>query len=152
MELRTLKMRPKTERYPKVLKIFLKFEALLKDLSNKKLSDKTIDQINMMVYELNNSLAKERVYHENLKKAYSDILKMLKKEENIVPKDHYRNLWMALGISTFGIPIGVAFGIALGNMAFLVIGLPIGMAVGLAIGTNLDKKALKNNKQLNIRV
>lgn len=150
MELKSLKKRPKTERFPRALKTFNKFNQLLKDLSQKKLSVATINKINTMVYDLNHSLAKQRVYHENLRKAYSDIIKILRKEEKIVQKDYYRNQWLALGMSTFGIPIGVVFGLVFGNMAYIGAGLPIGMAVGLAIGINLDKKARNDNKQLNL--
>ena len=78
------------------------------------------------------------------------ILKLIEKEQKLVPKNIYRNRWLAIGMSAFGIPFGVAFGISLGNMAFLAIGLPLGMAIGIAVGTDLDKKALKNGKQIDV--
>jgi hypothetical protein len=38
---------------------------------------------------------------------------------------------MVLGMSAFGIPMGVAFGLSMGNIGLLGIGLPIGMGVEL---------------------
>ena len=56
---------------------------------------------------------------------------------------------MVLGMSSFGIPMGVAFGAALGNMGLLGIGLPIGMVIGMPLGTKKDNDAAKKGRQLN---
>lgn len=53
-------------------------------------------------------------------------------------------------MSAFGIPLGVAYVSIIGNMAFLSIGLPIGMVLGMAVGAGMDKKALKEGRQLDI--
>jgi hypothetical protein len=55
-------------------------------------------------------------------------------------------------MTTFGLPIGVSIGLSLGNIGLLGIGLPIGMVIGLAFGSKLDKKALTENRQLNIEL
>ncbi|MBT8322649.1 MAG: hypothetical protein KJO94_04145, partial [Eudoraea sp.] len=68
----------------------------------------------------------------------------------IVTKNYYRNLWLALGMTVFGIPLGVAFGAAQDNMAFLGVGIPIGMAIGIGVGTAMDEQAKKKGKQLDI--
>ena len=77
---------------------------------------------------------------------------MTEKELKIVTKNYYRNLWMVLGMSAFGLPLGVAFGLSLGNIGLLAIGLPIGMAIGTLVGSKLDKKALESGKQLDIEL
>lgn len=61
-------------------------------------------------------------------------------------------MWIALGMSAFGLPVGAAMGLTIGNMALLGIGLPIGMVFGLAIGSAMDKKSLKEGTQLNIEL
>jgi hypothetical protein len=61
-------------------------------------------------------------------------------------------MWMLFGMSGIGLPIGVAFGLSIGNIGLLGLGLPIGMAIGLAIGMSLDKKALNEGRQLNIEI
>ena len=80
------------------------------------------------------------------------ILKLIEKEQKLVPKNIYRNRWLAIGMSAFGIPFRVAFGISLGNMAFLAIGLPLGMAIGIAIGAGMDKKAFEEGRQLDLEI
>ena len=79
-------------------------------------------------------------------------MKKLEKEHKLVPKNYYRNLWLPLGMSAFGLPIGVAFGLLVDNIALLSIGLPIGLAIGVALGISLDQKAAKAGKQLDFEV
>lgn len=57
---------------------------------------------------------------------------------------------MVLGMSTFGVPMGIGFGLIMKNMGLLGIGLPIGMGVGMGVGNYLDKKALDQGRQLNV--
>ena len=76
----------------------------------------------------------------------------MEKEHKMVTKNHYRNTWLAQGMAAFGIPLGVAFGTSLGNMAYLGIGLPIGMAIGSAVGKRMDKKALEEGRQLDLEL
>ncbi|MBK8045016.1 MAG: hypothetical protein IPK21_21620 [Haliscomenobacter sp.] len=59
---------------------------------------------------------------------------------------------MSLGMAAFGLPIGVAFGMSLGNIGLLGSGLPIGLAIGVALGSGLDKKAFKEGKQLDLDI
>jgi hypothetical protein len=59
---------------------------------------------------------------------------------------------MAIGMSAFGIPLGVAFGASLGNMGLLGIGIPIGMVFGMAIGSGMDKKAIQEGRQLDLEM
>ena len=87
-----------------------------------------------------------------LLKKQTKIIKSLEKEFKIVTKNYYRKVWVALGMAAFGIPLGVVFGAILGNMAFLGIGLPIGMVIGIAVGSGLDKKALDENRQLDVEL
>jgi hypothetical protein len=55
-------------------------------------------------------------------------------------------------MTSFGLPLGVAFGISIGNIGLLGLGLPIGMAIGLAVGTSMDKKAAAEGRQLAFEV
>jgi hypothetical protein len=76
----------------------------------------------------------------------------LEKELKVVPKNYYRTLWMALGMSAFGLPIGTAIGLFLGNIGLLAVGLPIGMGIGAVVGTNMDKKALAEGRTMDIEI
>ncbi|MBS3737586.1 hypothetical protein [Mesohalobacter halotolerans] len=152
MKLESLQKRSKTEDHPKALKQFQKFEKLLDSLSQKELPKSVLDDINQQVDSLNLSQVDTKTYHKDLRKSYNDILKLLKKELKIVPKHYYRNMWLAVGMSSFGLPIGVGFGLAFDNMAFLAIGLPIGMSIGMAFGSGMDNKAKEEGKQLDIEI
>ncbi len=70
----------------------------------------------------------------------------------IVPKNAYRNRWLAIGMVVFGMPMGAAYGVSMGNMAFIGVGIPIGMVFGMAIGARMDKKAAKEGRQLKFEV
>ena len=89
---------------------------------------------------------------KQIKKSQARIIKLIEKEHKLVTKNHYRNTWLAVGMSAFGIPLGAAFGASLGNMAFIGIGIPVGMAIGIAIGTGMDKKAFEEGKQIDLEL
>jgi hypothetical protein len=78
------------------------------------------------------------------------IERILEHEYGLIRPEHHQNQWMALGMSAFGVPIGVLFSLILDNMAFIGIGLPIGLAIGIAIGAQKDKEARAAGKVLDL--
>ncbi|NDK55050.1 hypothetical protein [Pontibacter fetidus] len=152
MEITQLNPRPEIEQNNKLNKKFIQFESLLNVLRSRELPAEITVYINNEISLINSTTASEKVFEKQVSTSQAGILKLLEKELKLVTKNHYRNLWLPLGMSTFGLPLGVAFGLSLGNMAFLGIGLPIGMAIGVAVGTSLDKKAEKNETQLDIEI
>ena len=97
-------------------------------------------------------MANAKELRKQIKNTQSGIIKLIEKEHKLVTKNHYRNTWLVVGMAVFGIPLGVAFGASLGNMAFLGIGLPIGMAIGSAVGTAMDKKAFEEGRQIDLEI
>ncbi|WP_339923179.1 hypothetical protein [uncultured Cyclobacterium sp.] len=150
MKINNLKSRPEISNKPKVQKHYSQFEALIEELRKNELPEKVIDSINTSIDEIN--AVSEKELHSKTKKQQAKIITLIEKELKIVPKNHYRNTWMAVGIAAFGIPLGAAFGASLGNMGFIGIGIPIGMAIGLAIGTGMDKKAFEEGRQLDLEL
>ena len=150
MEIKELnkRMRFENERFGKC---YQKFSTLINELKTQKLSDKVIEFTNQQIILINFS-QEEKKLKKQVRISQQKILRLLEKEHKLVPKGYYRNLWMVLGMSTFGLPMGVAFGASLGNMGLLGIGLPIGMVIGIALGTKKDKDAAKNGKQLNFEL
>jgi len=136
----------------KLSKLYNQFAVLLSELRKHKLSPKIITTINESIEILNASSLTGDAVRKLVKQKQTEILKQVEKEHKIVPKNYYRNLWMLLGISAFGVPIGVAFGLSIGNIGLLGVGLPIGMGIGIAVGTGMDKKALKEERQLDIEI
>ena len=88
--------------------------------------------------------------YQQIRTFYSDLTRKLAKEYDLVTPKYYQTQWMMLGMTLFGLPMGLAMGAALDNMAFMGIGLPVGMPIGLAIGMEKDKKALAEGRVLDI--
>lgn len=130
----------------------VQFKSLLIELEKKELPDTIVAAINQEVQELNAVVGTDDDFSKLLKKKQSAIISLVEKQVKIVPQHYYRTMWMALGMSVFGLPLGVALGAILSNMGLLGIGLPIGMGIGILVGTRLDMKAKNENRQLNIEI
>ena len=148
MQLIKLKPRNTNSANKKLNERYEKLQSLLEELHKRELPQKVTTEISTEIEKVNT--IQDSAYKKQLLKSRTKILRILEKELKLVPKNYYRNLWLALGMSVFGIPMGAAFGVALDSMAFLGIGLPIGMVIGMAVGSEMDKKAAKENRQLNI--
>ena len=109
-------------------------------------------KINEYVGEINEISLSGREMKKRLNTVQSNIVRLLVKELKIAPKNYYRMLWMGIGMASFGVPIGVALGASLDNMAFIGIGIPIGFSIGIALGAGMDKKAKEEGRQLDVEV
>ena len=138
----------------KLSRIYLQFGELLKQLKQKDLPQGIIEMLNQDIEEINSTSLTGNDLRKVIKRKQTKILKILEKELKIVPKDHYRNLWLAVGTSTFGIPIGMAFSSVFADnlLSFLVVGIPVGMVIGMSLGSNMDKKAYNEKRQLDIYI
>ena len=128
------------------------FLQLIEILRNNNLPEEMIGFLNDQIQELNEYPCGTVDFYKLVKKKQTFILNRLERDLKMVPKNYYMNLWIALGIGGFGLPIGVALGSSMGNMAFLGLGLPFGLAIGIALGSHLDKKAKADGKQLDIEI
>jgi predicted RND superfamily exporter protein len=128
------------------------FQIIIAELNNKEVTDTVVTHINKEIDSLNSFSGDAKSFRRQLYKTQTRILALVKKELKLVPINHYRSLWMAVGMAAFGVPIGVAYGTAIGNMGLLAIGIPIGMVIGMAIGAGMDKKAKQEGKQLNVEI
>lgn len=140
------------EESKKLKKRFDQFNLLIDEINKKEIPEELITSFNDMVQKLNQQQSSAKLLRINIRRTQTKLLKQVEKELKLVTKNHYRNTWMALGMSAFGIPMGVVFGSAMDNMALLGIGLPIGMIIGMAIGDQMDKKAAKEGRQLDIQI
>ena len=136
----------------KLNRAYTQLGELLKELNNKGLPNEIINSINMDVEELNSTPIPELEFKKLLVKKQTKIITLLEKELKIVPKEYYRKLWLTLGMATFGLPIGLAIGIAVGNIGLLAIGLPIGIGIGSVVGSKMDKKAANEGRQLDLEI
>ncbi len=152
MEIKQLRHREDFLSNPRVNQVQIQLGELLKELNDKNLSLKSVEIINRHIDDINSSLSVGNGFKRLLLKKQIQIVKFLEKEHKLVPKNYYRNLWMVVGMSAIGLPIGVVIGLSIGNIGLLAIGLPIGMVVGLVLGAGMDKKALKEGRQLNVEL
>lgn len=108
--------------------------------------------LNKEIEIINGVTDSEKKLRKQIRNSQTKILRLLEKQLKLVSVNYYRNTWLVVGMAAFGIPLGAAYGSITGNMAFIGIGLPIGMALGIAVGTGMDKKAMKEGRQLDIKV
>lgn len=131
--------------------LYLQFRKLLDEAGKKKIPDHTVKMIHQQT-ELIPAELTDKAFYRCLKEKQKAVLALLEKEHKIVPKNYYRNMWIAAGLAVFGLPLGAAFGLAMGNTGLLGIGFPIGLTIGVAVGTSLDKKAEKEGRQLDLEI
>lgn len=131
---------------------YLIFSKLITELRKREIPEYISLKINQQIEAINSFYGESRQLSKLMKKGLHSILKLLEKELKIVPKNYYRNLWMVLGLSTFGVPLGAAYGTLIGNMGMMGLGMPIGIGIGLAIGVGLDKKAKECGRQLDVEI
>lgn len=149
MSLTELKHKPESFKSPKIAKLVARLLEFRNELSDRQLSEKSIEQLNELITELNNDFETEKAYSKLVRKKTYSMAHTVLTNDKLIVKNHYRNQWMTLGMTIFGVPMGAAFGAALGNFAFLAIGLPIGMVIGMAVGAEKDKKAKAEARVLN---
>lgn len=152
MEIIELRKRDIAETAKKLVRRYINFEKLLQELRKRDIPTDIVASINRDIEEVNSFSGSDKEIVKQLGKAQSRILALLEKKLKIVTRNHYRDTWLVLGMSSFGIPIGIAFGISMGNMGLLGIGIPIGMSLGIAVGMAMDKKAEKDGRQLDVEI
>lgn len=148
MEINKLNKRSGLDKNKKLSRAFTQFSELLKVLRKRELPENIVVAINEGVSDVNSVSGSDKEVRALISKTQSNILKLLEKELKIVAKNHYRYIWLAIGIGAFGVPFGVVFGASMDNMGLLGVGIPIGMVIGMAIGSSLDKKAFEEGRQL----
>jgi len=152
MNIIELKERQDLSADTKTNRMYIQLGEFLNQLHKKNLTQNIIESINQDIEEVNAASLTGNDFRKLVKQKQTKIIKLLEKDLKVVPKNYYRNMWLALGMSVFGLPLAVAFGASIGNMGLLGVGLPIGMAIGTLVGSRMDKKALEEGRQLNIEI
>lgn len=150
--IKELDKRLNIEQDKKLKNKYVYFEKLIDELNKKEIPSEIATTVNQNIEAINSFSGSNKNLKKQIRKSQSNIFKLIEKELKLVPKNLYRTRWMAIGMSAFGIPLGVAFGASLGNMGLLGIGIPIGMVFGMAIGSGMDKKAIQEGRQLDLEM
>ncbi len=133
----------------KMRNTFYYLVQLIDVLQDRNLPRPIVEQINQGIEELNAFKGSDKRLRKVIRKVISFVFSLLERELKLVPKNYYRNRWMALGIA-FGVPLGTLFGYVLGNIGLLGIGIPIGMIIGIGIGNVKDTQTVQAGNQLDI--
>jgi hypothetical protein len=144
--------RPNISENLKASNAYQQLGKLLNTLEVKELPAETVDLINQEIEQLNSIAGIDIYFLKATKEKENIVIKLVEKKHKIVPKNYYKKLWMILGMSVFGVPMGVAFGLSIGNLGMLGISLPIGMAIGVGVGSYMDKNAFNEGRQLDFEV
>lgn len=152
MQLIPLRERPDIDSDTKLNGMYTQLGHMLQQLDKKTLTPDLVSYINGYVEEINQSTLAGSGLRRLVRSRQNAIATKVEKVLKIVPKNYYRNLWMMVGLSVFGLPLGVAIGTSVGNMGLLAAGLPMGMAIGLALGSSMDKKAMQEGRQLDVEL
>lgn len=152
MNLHPLIQQPGSSTDAKLVEAYIQLESYLSELRKRELTENVTELINREIEEVNTTSLRGVELRRLIKKIQDKLVKLVEKEMKLVPINYYRSMWMALGMSAFGIPMGIVFGMSLDNMAFLAIGIPIGLAIGTGVGTGLDNKAAEEGRQLNVEL
>jgi len=152
MEINQLNLKFDTGSNPKLNELYSQFQEILEKLKHQKLPSEAVQYINNIVEQINSTMLQDKALLKLLKDKQNIIIKYLEKEHKIVPKNYYKKLWLAVGMTAFGLPIGVVFGLLMKNMGLMAIGLPIGLGFGAAAGSSMDKKALQEGRQIDVEL
>tara|TARA_R110002124_G_scaffold284715_1_gene462275 strand:- start:735 stop:1199 length:465 start_codon:yes stop_codon:yes gene_type:complete len=128
------------------------FHKILDSLKAHNIPNSSVEFINHQLKEINEQQLDDKKLLQFMRKAQVKIFQHLEKELKLVRKGHYTMMWMPLGLGVFGVPLGIAFGFAISNLALLGIGLPIGMGIGIALGAGMDSKAAQKGQQLDLAI
>ena len=140
-----LKNRAELSQNKKYVKASSKMQELIIALNKKEIPEEFIGTINEDIKKLNSFFGTDKQVIKLLKKTTAKILKFVDTKLKLVSKHHYRSIGMVMGM-LFGPIVTLPFD-ALGYSG---LGMILGMAIGIAIGTNLDAKAAKEGKQLDV--
>lgn len=151
MTIEKLERRRNIEANQKLIKAYTKMQKLINALNKKELSLEVIGYVNERIKLINSFKGAEKDLKKTIRSSYSQILQLIEEELEFVTKHHYRSLWMVYGMSA-----GVVFSTVFTGFDFIGIegstgiGLSIGMLIGIVIGINLDQKAEKEGKQIEL--
>ena len=145
MKIEKLKELKHADNNPRLTKAYNKVHCLIEALSTKEIPSEVLNSINEAIKLLNSFSGTEKELTKAFNKKYTSILALVKKELKFVTKNHYKTLWMVMGMS-----FGVVFSVILGDSGNIAIGIGLGTLLGIIVGTNLDKNAKESGNQLQI--
>ena len=153
MTIERLQRRNGIEENKKLNKNYDKMQGLIVTLDKRDLPSNELTSINEHIVLINSFDGTEKELIKILKKTYTNVLDFINEKLELVPKHHFRALWIlyaslaAVVLST----VSTAFGsISIGNLASVFI--LFGILIGILVGSYLDSRAEKEGRQIELEV
>lgn len=134
--------------------IYVRFDKITKELKKRDLPPEIIESINKDIEIINSTSLTGNDLSKLIKDKQTKIMKLIKKELRIVPKDYYRKVGPFNGLVPGNI-IGLAFAhntavnVTLTiNITIYLATVAIGMIIGYVLGKRMDEKAFEERRQL----
>lgn len=142
MTIHKIEERTIAEQDVKLTKAYNRLQVLIDELNKREVPENIQNTINTDIATINSFSETDKKLVKLLRKVHYKTLRLIEKELNLVTKNHYKNLYMAIGVA-----LGVAFSASFDNNGM---GLILGLAIGISVGIHFDKKAEQNGNQLNL--
>ena len=153
MKIESLKRRKGTEKNKKINNAYDKMQRLIEALDKKDIPSDVLTTINEHIESINSFNGTEKELTKIVNKTYKHVLNFIEKDLNLVPKNHFRALWILYG-SLAGVVLTSIFTnfyfVNLDGLAISI--LPIAVAVGIIFGTVMDNNARKKDRQIDLVV
>lgn len=149
MTIERLQRRKGIDKNKKLNKTYDKMQHLIVALDKKNLPPNELTCINEHIVLINSFDGTEKELIKMLKKTYTNVLTFINEKLELVPKHHFRALWIlyaslaAVVLSSVSYSFGF---ISIGGLASVF--LPFGILIGILVGTYLDNRAKKEGRQI----
>ena len=150
MELQQPKQRAEFARNKIYQNAYNNYVKLIQEISRHNPGVNLSNKLNELTGGIDTDSAPVKKVIRQYRSTQNKVARLVEQDLKLVPRGYYRNLWMVLGMSAFGIPMGVVFGMLLDNIAFIGVGMPFGMMIGIALGESMDQKAAAEGRQLDV--
>ncbi len=131
---------------------YTKFNQLIDELNTHDIPKAIVRDINEHIEALNKKSTTDENFIQDFNRMANFIIDSIENRLLLSTKNYYRNLWINSGLTVIGIPLGVALVVVLNNLYYIGLGLPLGVLIGLLIGTNMDRKLINSNRQLDVEI
>ncbi|WP_320018676.1 hypothetical protein [Labilibaculum manganireducens] len=142
MTIQKIEERANNEQNIKLTKAYHKLQVLIDELNKREIPENIQNAVNTDIAAINSFSETDQKLVRLLRKVHYKTLRLIEKELNLVTKNHYKSLYMAIGVA-----LGVAFSASFDNNGM---GMILGLAIGILVGIYFDKKAEQNGNQLNL--
>lgn len=149
MTIERLQRRKGIDKNKKLNKSYDKMQHLIVALDKKNLPPNELTSINEHIVLINSFDGTEKELIKMLKKTYTNVLTFINEKLELVPKHHFRALWILYASLTAVVLSSVwySFGfISIGGLASVF--LPFGILIGILVGSYLDSRAKKEGRQI----